>query len=102
MNTKFKIGDKVSYISGVGGAETVFTIKHITIDENYITYSDLQKNDVYESNLTLYKEPKKKRKIHERLSRNIDGSYRVFFCGDLTSIPLNTILTGRTLEVDDE
>ena len=102
MNTKFKIGDKVSYISGVGGAETVFEITQIQINRESIFYCNVFGVAINEDNLTLYKEPKRKVKLHERLSRNIDGSYRVFFCGDLTSIPMKTIPTGRTFEVDDE
>lgn len=61
MNTKFNIGDKVSYISGVGNAETVFEVGQIVIGKNYVNYRDSKNNYAYdEKYLTLYIEPKKK------------------------------------------
>lgn len=103
MNPKFWIGDKVSCISGAGVAEDVFQIEHIRISKGIIKYtSDAIPNWATEGDLTIYKEPKKKVKIHERLSRNSDGLYRVFFCDDLMSIPMNTISTGRTFEVEND
>ncbi len=59
MNTKFNIGDRVSYVSGVGGDETVFEIIEIRIKSSGIFYTDYD-SQYSESYSTLYIEPKKK------------------------------------------
>ncbi len=62
MNTKFNIGDRVSYISGVGGSTTVFQITQIRIYRDTVEYQGAADfKDYYsEDILTLYAEPKKK------------------------------------------
>lgn len=61
MKNKFKLGDKVSYISGVGGAETVFEIRQILTSKDNVEYGhSTPEYWVDESDLTLYIEPKKK------------------------------------------
>jgi hypothetical protein len=57
---KFKIGDMVSYISGVGGAATVFKINVIMQDFRGFVYSDCKdSNRIDEDVLTLHIEPEK-------------------------------------------
>jgi hypothetical protein len=57
---KFKIGDMVSYISGVGSAATVFKINVIMQDFRGFVYSDCKNNNrIDEDNLTLHTEPEK-------------------------------------------
>ena len=57
VNTKFNIGDKVSYASG---DVTVFEIAKIRIDYQGTEYFDDTNHSYDEKYLTLYIEPKKK------------------------------------------
>jgi hypothetical protein len=56
---KFKIGDMVSYISGVGGATAVFKIVQIRIHDKVIIYCDYNGGCTEEEFLTIHTEPEK-------------------------------------------
>lgn len=65
MIPKFKVGDVVSYLSGVGRATSIFEIEEIRMSKLGVTYSarsELTWHD--EDVLTLYKGPLPKVKVY--------------------------------------